>query len=80
MLHRSRWVIFAAAIGVALAGGCKKKEAGPLERAGANLDRAVEKAADKTERALDKAAEKTADALDAAADAVEEATDNSGGG
>ena len=68
MLRFGKTTAFVAIAGLVFAGGCQKKEAGPLERAGAKVDRALEKAADKTEEVIDEAA-----------DAVEEATEDDGG-
>lgn len=70
MKHLKGMVVLLAAVVAMSAIGCKKKEVGPAEKAGQEIDKAVNKAGEglgkateKGKEAVDKAAEKTKDTV-----------------
>jgi hypothetical protein len=58
--------ILAAVAAAALTAGCEQQQPGPAEKAGKQIDQAVDKAGQKTQAALDKAGQETQAALEKA--------------
>ncbi len=78
MAEIGKWVMAALGIGALMVGlaGCEDKQVGPAERAGKEIDKAVEKAGQHMEKAgkeIDKAVEKAGQQIEKAGKKMQDA-------